>query len=449
MNIGSCVRLAPVACGIALLIPMRVFAGDSDCDGQWQSLNAIFSGRVQVGAIYESGGVESLYVGGSFQMNDGQPMSRIARWDGQSWHEVGGGLNGTVFALHVHEDSNGRNLYVGGEFTLAGGAEIGYIARWDGHTWNSLGLGTSGPVYALTTIEGESGPVLLASGSFLQAGGAPYRYLATWDGAVWNSFGPGGMNATARVFTRFDDGTGDALYIAGDFTTFGGQTVNRIVRFEDDGSWSVLSGPVSVGMNSRIQGLVAFDDGSGPALYAAGQFTLAGGQTANRLAKWTGSGWEAWGTGANQRVHTMRIFNDGSGPAIFIGGNFNVVDGQFVPYVGKWDGTAWTSPDGGMNNFVMDLLPTEIDGLPALYAFGDFTQAGTVSVGGAAVLAGCDSTAPCPADLNGDGFINLPDLNLVLSNFGQSSAVGDVNGDGVVNLSDLNAILSAFGTACP
>ncbi|MFU8827808.1 MAG: dockerin type I domain-containing protein [Phycisphaerales bacterium] len=58
----------------------------------------------------------------------------------------------------------------------------------------------------------------------------------------------------------------------------------------------------------------------------------------------------------------------------------------------------------------------------------------------------------CPADFNGDGFINLPDLNVLLANFGQQvepGTNGDVTGDGEVNLLDLNRLLAVFGTACP
>jgi hypothetical protein len=29
------------------------------------------------------------------------------------------------------------------------------------------------------------------------------------------------------------------------------------------------------------------------------------------------------------------------------------------------------------------------------------------------------------------------------------TCVGDANGDGVINLADLNAVLAAFGSACP
>jgi len=56
--------------------------------------------------------------------------------------------------------------------------------------------------------------------------------------------------------------------------------------------------------------------------------------------------------------------------------------------------------------------------------------------------------ANCPADVNGDGTINLDDLNIVLMNFGQTTSTGDTNGDGVVDLDDLNAVLTAFGQDC-
>ncbi len=54
----------------------------------------------------------------------------------------------------------------------------------------------------------------------------------------------------------------------------------------------------------------------------------------------------------------------------------------------------------------------------------------------------------CAADLNGDGEINLADLNIVLANFGQPAPGGDSNCDGVLNLADLNAVLASFGVAC-
>jgi GH35 family endo-1,4-beta-xylanase len=56
-----------------------------------------------------------------------------------------------------------------------------------------------------------------------------------------------------------------------------------------------------------------------------------------------------------------------------------------------------------------------------------------------------------PGDVNGDGTVNLADLNAVKNNFGEDGSTGgDANGDGVVNLADLNEVKNNFGdTASP
>lgn len=58
----------------------------------------------------------------------------------------------------------------------------------------------------------------------------------------------------------------------------------------------------------------------------------------------------------------------------------------------------------------------------------------------------------CPGDANGDNLVNFTDLNIVLSDYGQTGAPGslpgDLDGNGVVNFLDLNIVLSFFGRAC-
>ena len=52
------------------------------------------------------------------------------------------------------------------------------------------------------------------------------------------------------------------------------------------------------------------------------------------------------------------------------------------------------------------------------------------------------------ADVNGDGVVNIQDLVLVASRFGQTGEnAADVNGDGVVNIQDLVLVAGAFGDA--
>ncbi len=55
---------------------------------------------------------------------------------------------------------------------------------------------------------------------------------------------------------------------------------------------------------------------------------------------------------------------------------------------------------------------------------------------------------PCPADLNGDGFVNVTDLVVLLASWGVCPATGcvaDLNGDGFVNVSDLVKLLASLG----
>ncbi|MBI3759891.1 MAG: agmatine deiminase family protein [Deltaproteobacteria bacterium] len=63
-----------------------------------------------------------------------------------------------------------------------------------------------------------------------------------------------------------------------------------------------------------------------------------------------------------------------------------------------------------------------------------------------------NGTLPCPADLDGNGIIDLSDLSIQLSHYGQSGATpaqGDLNGDTIIDLTDLSILISVYGTNCP
>jgi hypothetical protein len=52
---------------------------------------------------------------------------------------------------------------------------------------------------------------------------------------------------------------------------------------------------------------------------------------------------------------------------------------------------------------------------------------------------------PCPADVNGDSFVDVLDLLAMLAAWGNAGGPEDVNGDGIVDVLDLLEILSAWG----
>jgi len=89
------------------------------------------------------------------------------------------------------------------------------------------------------------------------------------------------MDSSVRALTVFDEGSGPALYAGGGFTTAGGMLVNNIAKWSGT-QWWALSG----GMNRRVNALTVFDNRTGPALYAGGEFTTAGDSASSRIAAW-------------------------------------------------------------------------------------------------------------------------------------------------------------------
>jgi hypothetical protein len=77
------------------------------------------------------------------------------------------------------------------------------------------------------------------------------------------------------------------------------------------------------GMNGDVLALAVYDDGGGPALYAGGGFNVAGDVPANHIAKWDGSQLVALGSaGADEQlVDALAVYDDGGGPALYAAGS--------------------------------------------------------------------------------------------------------------------------------
>ena len=68
------------------------------------------------------------------------------------------------------------------------------------------------------------------------------------------------------------------------------------------------------------------------------------------------------------------------------------------------------------------------------------------------VISQSDSSALIPGDVNGDGFVDQADLDIVNANWGKSSATrldGDLNGNDVVDGPDYTEVISYWGTVGP
>lgn len=446
----------------AFVAPIAASAGD--CQLAWSALeDPDFNGTsntIQVLTVFDDGSGPALYAGGWFAEAGGEAANRIAKWDGANWsplegpNGVGVGIN-AVHAMAVFDDGSGPALYVGGDFTTAGGMEANHIARWDGTNWSALegqlADGTNGTVRALQVFDDGTGPALYAGGQFTTAGGSAANYVAKWDGSEWSGLkGPGGNGANDIVWALsvFDDGSGPALYAGGDFTAAGGVASNSLAKW-DGADWEAVEG---IAANTTVLALTVFDDGAGSALFAGGLTFSELDPPTYFVGEWDGTKWSLLegpnGELLDGRVHALTVFDDGGGPDLYATGWFDSAGGVPANNIARWDGTSWSALEGQGGNglsfrgFALSVFDSGTG--PDLYVGGQFFAAGGITADRIARWGVSN-----PADVTGDGSVNLDDLNIVLTNFGQTTSTGDTDGNGVVDLDDLNAVLTAFGTDCP
>lgn len=421
-------------------------------------------------AVYDDGNGPALYAGGSFRTAGGRTVNNIAKWDGDAWFALSGpagtGTNARVQALTVFDDGTGPALYAGGAFTTAGGRTVNRIAKWDGKTWSPLsgpdGVGMDLPVQALTVYDDGSGPALYAGGRFNTAGGQSVNYMARWDGAAWSPVTiPGGTGVYAgSVWSLlvFNNGTSESLY-AGRYFIDTTTPVGISSIGEWDGlDWMPLTSPGGMGMSGTVYAMTTFDDGSGPALYAGGFSTSAGGQTINYIVKWDGADFSPLvtpgGTGVDNSVKALAVFDDGAGETLFLGGKFITAGGQTVNCIAKWDGTDFSplagATDPGVDREIISPIVYALavfndgDG-DALYVGGRFTTAGGQTISN---IAKWRPSPPCLADLNNDCVVDADDFFLFLQLFADGDPRADINNDGIIDTDDFLEYLNLFAQGC-
>jgi hypothetical protein len=334
-----------------------------------------------VGALasFDDGSGPALVAGGGFTTAGDAHARFAARWQDLEWSSLGiNGPGGAVFAYAVFDSGSGPELYAAGAFPDG-------IARWDGSQWLPLPTSPSG-VQALTVFDDGNGAALYATGYFTSIGALSANRIAKWNGTSWSALGSGlagGISPTGWSLTSFDDGSGAALYVGGEFVTAGGLTANGIAKWKN-GAWSTLGTGMAGGVfGTRVIALLGASVGAGGTqrLYAAGEFTSAGGVSANRIASWNGASWSPLGIGLNGYVNALTLLDEGAGPHLYVGGGFTDAGGASARCVARWDGSTWSAltSDTGFN--YVTALAVHDDGTgPALFAGGDFRRIGSTYV---------------------------------------------------------------------
>lgn len=177
-----------------------------------------------------------IYIGGGFRSSEDTSLHfiEIARWDGQQWTDVGGGIRPDGFSGVNRMVEYKGDLYVMGTFLTETGNADRNIMRWDGEEWLRCGGGTEGRVYDAVVYEDK----LWITGSFDWAGGAPTEGLAVWDGEQWCS--PGNTFRYPDTLVAWPAGIGvyrDTLVMGGLFSFIDGDSFSYLAYWTGAGDF--------------------------------------------------------------------------------------------------------------------------------------------------------------------------------------------------------------------
>jgi len=160
------------------------------------------------------------------------------------------------------------------------------------------------------------------------------------------------------------------LYVGGDFTQAGGVSANNVAMWDGSQWWGLGSG-----VNAHVNALAVGKTGE---LYAGGAFTQAGGKAASYVARWDSiGGWSALDQGVNGNVHSLAVDYNSADDGLYVGGDFSQAGGNPISNIAVWDGLVWTPLGTGTNGCVYAITITALSGV---YAGGRFTEAGGKTV---------------------------------------------------------------------
>jgi len=351
---------------VSLLVLMLVIA---PCDGFAQDIfwkvdfGTGFTVDGQIYAVEVTPQV--IYIGGSFTHVAGIAANHIAKFENGVWDSLGGGVDGDVHALKSFSVANQTLLYVGGNFHHADTVVSPGFALWNSNKWYALGEGLEPFGFGVYSIVVDASGNPYAAGGFtiVRANHDTLNNIAHWDGGAWKPLAGGVANSRGALPVFSILLSKDTLYVGGFFDFVDHHMPAKGVARWFNGAWSPVgnidSGDVHVTSLALHRG----------ELYAAGEFTSIGKDTARGIARWDGTRWHSLGDDPGYWIGSLA-----SSGNLLYASRFDVGStGTRFNNIAFFTGGIWRGLESGIHGGIMSIAPYGFNGV---IAAGYFDSAG-------------------------------------------------------------------------
>ncbi len=294
------------------------------------------SSEARSAAIQSDG---KIIVGGVFVTWDNVTVNRIVRLNSDGTRDTSifspsYASNNNVSSIGIQSD--GSSL-IGGSFTRWNETTVPYIVKLNSDGTRDTAFNTTigtGPSNTISVMRVQSDGKTIIGGNFATWNGTTVNRIVrlnsdgTRDVAFNTNTGTAGGSSVVGVLAIQSDGK---ILAAGPFTSWNGTAINRIVRLNSDGTLDTgFITNAGTAANSSITTIVIQSDGK---IILGGFFTTWNSVTVNRVVRLNSDGTRDTGfttnagTAANSSVNTISVQSDGK---IIIGGAFATWNGVTV-----------------------------------------------------------------------------------------------------------------------
>lgn len=159
----------------------------------WSSVGDGIAGEVTKLAPFHSNNPETsapeLYAAWHSRVLPSSRADRVSKWDGTSWTALGDELDGDIIAIAAFDDDGPGpgfpTAYLAGSFYLDEESPPSSLIRWNGASWSEVAGDIQGRIEALAVFDedgaGPAPPGLVASGDFRRIEGVSSGRIAKWS----------------------------------------------------------------------------------------------------------------------------------------------------------------------------------------------------------------------------------------------------------------------------